>query len=219
MEYNVRKYDVKDRAKVRWICCETGFMGDPMEVFFEGRDIFADTWSKYWTDYEPESSLVAEVDGVAVGYLLGCLDTDKQEKIFHQNIQSSLLRQTLTSPFFLHAKNWRYIRRVVRSWRRGEFNDPMKQVIAEYPAHLHTNIAPPEFRGKGMGKSLMAAYLEFLRAHQVKGVHLVTTSKNKMALSLYYRTGFKKLFAGPLTCYDHVWSEPLEKICLAMRLD
>jgi len=219
MQYTIRKYEAKDRKVVRWICCETGFMGDPMEVYFEGREIFADTWSRYWTDYELESAFVGEVDGVVVGYILGCLDSEKQEKIFKEKIQPSLYRQAFFSTFFLHWKNLRYMRRVVRSWRRGEFNDPMKQVIADYPAHLHTNIAPAEFRGKGMGKALMTAYLDYLRGHKIKGVHLVTTSRSKMALGLYYHMGFQKLFSGPLTCYDHVTSEPMEKICLAMKLD
>jgi GNAT superfamily N-acetyltransferase len=218
MEYTIRKYEQRDRKVVRWICCETGFMGDPMEVYFEGREIFADTWTRYWTDYEPESSFVAEADGKVVGYILGCLDTERQERILKEKIQPSLYKQAFSSTFFLHLKNWRYMRRVVRSWRRGEFNDDMKAVIADYPAHLHTNIAPAEFRGQGMGKALMNAYFDYLRANKAKGVHLVTTSRNKIALGLYFHMGFKKLFSGPLTCYDHVTSEPLEKICLAMKL-
>jgi len=218
MKHLLRKYEPKDRERVRWICCETGFMGGPMEVYFEGREVFADMWTKYWTDYEPESALVAEVDGKVVGYLLGCLDTDRQEKIFTQEIQGKLLRDFFVRGDCLSSKNWRYIRRVVRSWRRGEFHDPMKTVKAEYPAHLHTNIAPAEFRGQGMGKALMKAHLAYLGEHKVKGVHLVTTSRNQMALGLYYHMGFKDLFRGPLTCYDHILSEPLEKICLGLKL-
>jgi len=194
-------------------------MGEPVEAYFEGRELFADMWTKYWTDYEPESALVAEVEGQVVGYLLGCLDTDRQEKIFAREIQPKLVRDFFIQGNFLSSKNWRYLRRVVRSYRRGEFHDPMKMVKSLYPAHLHTNIAPAEFRGQGLGKALMQAYLAYLGGHKVKGVHLVTTSRNRAALGLYYRMGFKELFRGPLTCYDHVLSEPLEKIGLGLKLE
>ena len=162
---------------------------------------------------------MAEVDGLVVGYLLGCLDTERQERIFTQKIQGKLLRDYFTKGVFFSWQNWRYIRRVARSWRRGEFNDPMSKVKPEYPAHLHTNIAPPEYRGKGMGKALMEAYFAYLRENKIRGVHLVTSSRNKIALKLYYRMGFKDLFRGPLTCYDHVTSEPMKKIGLGLKLN
>ena len=91
-------------------------------------------------------------------------------------------------------------------------------VNSEYPAHLHTNIAPAEFRGKGIGKGLMLAYLDYLKEHKSPGVHLVTTSRNRQALRLYYYMGFKDIFCGPLTCYDHIISEPIEKIGLGLKL-
>jgi len=218
MDFKIRKYEPRDRDKVRWICCETGFMGDPVEIYFIGRELFADMWTRYWTDYEPEGAFVAEVDRQVVGYVFGALDTDRQEKIFEREILPQILRGFALKGAWLHFKNWQYLRRVARSRRRGEFNDPMRQVKADYPAHLHTNIAPPEYRGKGIGKALMNVYLNYLRERGIKGVHLVTTSRNKMALALYYRMGFKDLFRGPLTCYDHLLDEPLEKIGLGLKL-
>lgn len=219
MEFKVRKYEPKDRERVRWICCETGFMGDPMEIYFHGRELFADMWTRYWTDCEPESAFVAEVNHQVVGYVMGALDTDRQEKIFDKEILPGLALNFFLKGACLHFQNWRYLRRVARSKRRGEFNDPMKQIMPEYPAHLHTNIAPREFRGKGIGKALLNTYLDYLRQHKVKGVHLVTTSRNQMALGLYYHMGFKDLFRGPLTCYDHVLDGPLEKIGMGLKLE
>jgi len=219
MRFEIRKYEPEDRDQVRWICCETGFMGEPVEAYFFGREIFADVWTQYWTDFEPESCFVAEVDGKVIGYLLGCLDTARQERIFQTQIMLKIQLKALTSSFFFHKKNWRFFFQVYRSYRRGEFNEPKNQLYSDYPAHLHTNIAPEEFRGKGIGKALLLAYLEYLKAHKSKGVHLVTTSRNRLALNLYYQTGFKNLFRTPLTCYDHILSEPLEKITLSLRLN
>jgi ribosomal protein S18 acetylase RimI-like enzyme len=149
--------------------------------------------------------------------LLGCLDTAKQERIFRERIQPKLFNTALRTGVFFHFKNWRYLYRVARSGRRGEFNEPRERVHAEYPAHLHTNIAPAEYRGKGMGKALMLEYFKYLRERRSPGVHLVTTSRNRLALKLYYGMGFKDLFRDPLTCYDHVPDEPLEKIGMGLK--
>ncbi len=203
---------------MRWICCETGFMGEPIEIFFMGREIFADIWTTYWTDYEPESCFVAEADGRVVGYLLGCVDTFRQERVFKEEIQPKIFRKALLSGFFLHRKNWQFVFRSIRSWLKGEFKAPMKRIIKEYPAHLHINIAPPEYRGKGIGKALMLRYFDYLKGRGVRAVHLVTTSRNKRALGLYYHLGFSELFRSPLTLYEHIVNEPIEKIIMGLKL-
>jgi len=218
MDFEIRKYESGDRERVRWICCETGFMGEPVEKFLLGREIFADTRTLYWTDFEPESSFVAEVEGKVVGYLLGCLDTLRQREIFAEKIRPGIIRKSLLSSFFFRGRNWQYLLRVIRSWMRGEFRGSMKKFLVEYPAHLHTNIAPAEFRGRGIGKALIQAYLDYLRERRSKGVHLVTTSMNHAALKLYYGMGFKDLSRSRLTCYDHIIAEPLEKIVMGLKL-
>lgn len=207
LDYSVRSYMPGDRDAVRYICSETGFMGDAQEVFFEGRDVFADMWSSYWIDYEPESTFVAELDGRVVGYMLGCTDTDRYERVFAKEIGPKLLRKALRQGVFIRRKNLVYIAKVIRSHRRGEFRAPMSKIKAEYPAHLHNNIADPWLRGRGMGKAMMNAYLDYLRDRGVKGVHLGTTSYNKQAVPFYLSCGFEEIWRHRLTCYDHIIKE------------
>jgi hypothetical protein len=57
---------------VRRICCETGFSGDPVDPLFSDRDVFADFFTRYYTDWEPETALVVERKGEVVGYMIGC---------------------------------------------------------------------------------------------------------------------------------------------------
>ena len=38
----IRYYRAEDRAQVRQICAETGFLGDPVDPLFEDRELFAD---------------------------------------------------------------------------------------------------------------------------------------------------------------------------------
>jgi len=190
-----------------------------MEKVVEDREVFADMWSAYWTDREPESALVAELGGRAVGYLLGCLDTDRQEKIFNSEMARPLFWKAARRGFFLRGKNPGYIYRMVRSLRRGEFKAPMPEIKAEYPAHLHMNIADPGLRGRGIGQALLRAYLDYLRGHGSKGLHLGTTSHNKQAVPFYLASGFKEIFRSRITCYDHVAPDPpVYLLYFAMKL-
>ena len=73
MSIHIRPYSHGDRESIRHICCETGFSGDPVDLLFQDRDVFADFLTRYYTDWEPESTFILEDDGQVVGYLTGCL--------------------------------------------------------------------------------------------------------------------------------------------------
>ena len=72
---DVRAYLPADRDAVRDISFRTGFMGESAARFWQHADSWADVWTSYYTDREPESLSVAMIDETVVGYLAGCLDT------------------------------------------------------------------------------------------------------------------------------------------------
>ena len=59
----IRSYRASDREAVRKLCCDTGFLGDPINPVYEDRQLFADFLTAYYTDHEPESCFLLEVDG------------------------------------------------------------------------------------------------------------------------------------------------------------
>ncbi|MCX5671278.1 MAG: DUF503 family protein, partial [Planctomycetota bacterium] len=69
-------------------------------------------------------------------------------------------------------KDKRHVIKGLRERLRHEFNAPLNDIIAAYPAHLHTNIGDPAMRGLGLGGHMMRALLDYLRQNGVKGVHL-----------------------------------------------
>src|SRR5437868_15380320 len=69
--FTIRSYRKTDRDAVRKLCCQTGFLGMPIDPVYEDRQLFADFFTTYYTDWEPESSFVVEIDGQIRGYLLG----------------------------------------------------------------------------------------------------------------------------------------------------
>src|SRR5438874_2917124 len=69
--FTIRSYRDSDRAAVRRLCCQTGFLGHPIDPVYEDRELFADFLTTYYTDHEPESCFLLELDGGIRGYLLG----------------------------------------------------------------------------------------------------------------------------------------------------
>ncbi len=203
-----RSYRPNDRERVRWICSETGFIGRPQENVFIGREIFADLWSSYWTDREPQSAFVAEVEGRVEGYILGCLDTKKQMAAWNKSILPRAAARMLRYSWWRHPLNRRFVRAYAGSARRGEFKVPYNEILPVFPAHLHTNIADPGLRGQGVGKAMMTALFDYLKDNGIKGVHLGTTSHNREAVPFYEHMGFKTHTRIHCTMYDHAIDDP-----------
>ncbi len=60
---------------MRQICCDTADAEKPVENFFPDREVFADLLTDYYTEFEPQSTFVADNGGEVVGYTTGCPDT------------------------------------------------------------------------------------------------------------------------------------------------
>ena len=54
----VRRYTSADRTAVREVCCQTGFLGQPIDPVFEDRDLFADFFTDYYLRCEPDAAFV-----------------------------------------------------------------------------------------------------------------------------------------------------------------
>jgi len=72
----IRKLEPRDRAAVRDICCRTAFRNAGSDKFFEDREIHADYWTSYYTDYHPQESWVIERGTEVIGYFFGASDYD-----------------------------------------------------------------------------------------------------------------------------------------------
>ena len=57
---------------------------------------------------------------------------------------------------------------------------------------LHDIIVDPEHRGRGVGRLLLGAMLEFFRSREVPRVVLSTAERNEAAQRLFARTGFRR---------------------------
>ena len=169
----VRVYQRGDSHAVRRICCETALYGQPIDSVFGDREFVADALVWYYTEFEPESLFVAQVDGRVVGYLTGCMDTTRFESFFVQRVIPRLLVHSLKSGHWFRRTFWSLVCADLKAMRR--WVPIRKGVIAAYPAHCHLNLEG-EFRHAGAGSALLAAFLERLKALKVSGIHIATAT-------------------------------------------
>jgi len=185
----VRPYRAGDRAQLREIAFETGYMGESPAWYWRDAPSFADAWTGYYTDREPESAFVAADGDAVVGYLVGCADTARAPSataaILRQLVGRQLLVRPGTAGFFWRAM-WDSLRD--RGVPSAELSDP------RWPAHLHINLLPAA-RGHGAGRGLIDAWLGRLRQLGVPGCHLGTLAENTHAIRFFESVGFARLGA------------------------
>jgi len=192
----VRAYAAGDREQVREICHLTGYMGESAEWFWQDRESFADMFSGYYTDREPESASVVEVDGVVSGYLLGCVDSSRAwnpgtvagRHILRRGI--AFRRGTAGTVWRTVGDGLATIARTRHALDELEFSDP------RYPAHLHIDLLPAA-RGQGAGAQLMRRWLDRLRSVGVTGCHLQTMAENTSAIAFFTACGFTPIGGQP----------------------
>ena len=82
----IRKYIKKDEDEIIDICYDTGFFGENLKNvnMFNDKKLFGYLFSMYYLRYEMEHCFVAEdiLNNKLIGYIIGTMDTTKQEKLF-----------------------------------------------------------------------------------------------------------------------------------------
>jgi GNAT superfamily N-acetyltransferase len=207
----IRRYEQADRARVRELCCETGFLGRDITPVFEDRELFADYLTRYYTDVEPESSFVLEHHGMIKGYLLGSCHPLRQQKFSFFNNIKLFLRGMSSYPRYNKATR-DFIGWILRnSWREVP-------AAPRRSAHFHFNILP-EAQGLAHSSALMNAYLDYLRDAGVTSVYgQVVTFETRRGARVFERYGFQVLERKEITKYRNIHSEPVYLTTVLMKL-
>jgi RimJ/RimL family protein N-acetyltransferase len=214
MSQSVRLFQAGDRKALLTIGSETAFFGAPIEAFIEDRQVFEDAFFSYYTDYEPEHAWVACDDHLVVGFLTGCTDTKRHDRIFQRKILPSVFWKWLRGKYHPGMKTMKFAFALANAELRKEI---ATTDLSHYPAHLHINLLPA-WRGKGLGRGMMECYLHQLRESGVMGVHLTTTSFNQAACRLYEAVGFSLLAEHPTHMYAHLVKQSINNRCYGMKL-
>jgi ribosomal protein S18 acetylase RimI-like enzyme len=189
----IRHYQLSDQQQVLEISADTAFFGEPVEAFLDDRRLYIDAFGRYYTDHEAQYAWVAQSRVGVVGFLFGCADTDVQAKMWRAYIIRVVLFKALSGRYKLGRKTASFAWGMLMGFIRGE---QASIDLLEFPAHLQINIGNG-YRGEGLGRQLIEAYLAQLKGMNIRGVHLETTSHNEAACHLYEKIGFQMLDERP----------------------
>jgi len=198
-EIKIRKFAAKDRPAVRQIAHDTAFMGEPAALFFQGQEVIRDACSLYFTDYEPGSCFVAEINEQVVGYLIGARSKVCAEAVFNRRIALPLFFKALKDRVLFRIKNLVFIFSSLKDLLVNGIKTP--DFSRAYPATFHLNIKDG-FRGRQLGSKLIASYLNYLKQEKIAGVHLATMSER--AADFFSSEGFQQLYKGRRSYFRHI---------------
>jgi len=209
---SIRRYQLADRARVRELCCQTGFLGQDIAPVFEDRELFSDYLTRYYTDIEPDSSFVLEQEGEIKGYLLGSRLPFRQQWFSFFNNIKLFCRGMSRYPSYNRATR-DFIGWILRnSWREVP-------AVPRRSAHFHFNILP-EAQGLAHSTALMNAYLDYLRSHGVESVYgQVVTFETRRGARVFERYGFRVVERREITKYRKVHAEPVYLTTVLMNLN
>ena len=170
----IRRYRRRDRAQIRHIICATALRGRPLAAFFEDEQVLVKLFMDYYLSYEPESCFVAESEGRVVGYIVGCTDSRRYQRVvlfrYGPQLLARLLLRLVTARYRRLGTYRTLWWALVRAWREVPAAD-----LRQFPAHVHLGVAP-ELRTAGAAfyvcvVRLGDALIGDLRARGVRGLH------------------------------------------------
>ncbi len=205
----IRKYQESDREALRWICCETGFLGRPIDPIYRDRELFADLITNPYLDYEPEWTLVAECNGQVVGYLVGSVNPHFSRSLMLRGFQTAckMLTRLLTSRYTDHPRSEQFVRWV---WTKGFMEMPKHPDEA---AHLHMNFLP-SFRVGAVTLRIWKVFKQMLTTAGIDhcyGEFFSCDRRNPERV--YARYGFEFYDRSETTIFQPEISTPVSIVC------
>ena len=195
----VRFYQPEDRAAIRRICADTGFLGKPIDALFEDRELFADYLTRYYTDKEPESTLVIVQEGRVCGYLNGSRHLGRYKRFrLWDNLRlfGVGMWRYFTRPYGERTRQ--YVRWVLT--RAGKENP----LTPEGLPHFHINLLP-EARSVAGTREIIDTFLRYLGENGEKGVYgQVIAYEARRASRMFERFGFRVVDQARVTKYSHL---------------
>ncbi|GAA4018048.1 hypothetical protein GCM10022247_46860 [Allokutzneria multivorans] len=182
----IRPYRPSDFDAVHLICKATADAGVPM-TGLPDPDIVGHCFAGPYVTFEPELASVHEDEQGVAGYVIAALDSTAFEARWRAE----------WSPRFIesHPPPSVSAEPEADAWLRELLHNPSSPAAVEFPdhpSHLHIDLLA-RARGAGVGRRLLDALFDSLRAKGSPGVHLLVGQTNTAAISFYRAVGFTEL--------------------------
>ena len=209
IEYFIRPLRRSDRGSARDICVATAWMGGPGMGHVPDDWIWAEFWTRYFTDREPQNSwvLCGAGDGRVVGYLMGASDVRRFERYIPFLVPGIVLR-AIRKRLLRRPEARRAVVSMLKSIAGGEMSIP-PGLVRDYPATMHVDLLG-EARGRRYGARLYELFEGKMRSLGVAGIHGQTLSVNEPIARFCENAGFTLAARSPIHAFDHVETEPIE---------
>ncbi len=151
-----------------------------------------------WADCADRERLTPEIDAIFF--------ESSNTKTFAGAAERAAFRERWLGRYLEHEPQWAYLAiagdRSVAGYLVGSISASVQQTdggylegfapfAANYPAHLHVNLAAA-FRNRGIGRELIAAFAADAARAGAKGVHVITAAGARN-VGFYARAGFRIL--------------------------
>lgn len=212
--FHIRSYRKSDHDDICRLCCDTGYMGYPVDTFFHDRELFADLFTRPYLNHEPEWGMVVEADGKVVGYLLGSVSRYFDWFQMFSGFQTSMKMVTriLTGRYAGHPRSRQFVRWLFTAGLKEQPKHPHNA------AHMHWELHK-DYRGRGIARQMWLIYERRLREAGIRRCYGSFFSHPKRRPeAAYARFGFRVFDRCRTTLFEPEISEPVEVVCVSKDL-
>ncbi len=220
-EFLIRQYRKTDRPSVREICAETCWMGEKDLRRIPDEWIWAEFWTRYFTDIEPANAFIVEqtsektADGCVCGYLTGTVDLRRHEH-YTWRLLPGIVAHVIRRRLIRKQQSRRAIFAMLKSMLRNETAMPAA-LLRRYPATFHTNLLPCA-RGRGLGRKLLREWIQRLASLGVSGVHAQPLSINAAIQKLLVGEGFRLAASSWIRAWEHIDPQPIDVLTFVREI-
>ena len=210
---HIRHYRKSDREAFRRLCCDSGFLGGPVDPLFSDRELFADLFTRPYLEHEPGWALAAEEHGEVIGYLLGSVRPHFDLVLMQSGLRtaSRMLLRLASGRYQRHPRSRRFIVWLLTAAFREQPKHPPGA------AHLHIQI-DRRYRGRGVARRLWELYEHELRAFGTNRCYgAFFSSSKRRPEEAYARYGFEVFDRRRTTMFEPEVPELVEVVCVCKQ--
>ena len=197
----LRPYASCDIDALYAVSLATADVGADASRLYHDKQLVGSIYSAPYAALDPDLVVVAADEEGVGGFVLGAIDTVTWEERLERSWWPRLRRQ-YPAPNPEARGSWNADQRRISIIHNPE-HAPI-QVVREFPAHLHLNLAP-QLQGRGVGTRLFHAWLRLAEKHGVSAMHVGINRANVRAVAFWSKTGFRSITPPELSEGRTVW--------------
>lgn len=185
----IRQFRPLDLEALYAISLATGDKGGDASHLYEDGKLIGHIYSAPYAVLEPHLALVVEDDDGIAGFVVGTPDTES----WHSRLEAEWwpqLRREYDDPSTIPSAHWSADQR--RAFAIHHPQQPPKQVVEAYPAHLHLNLSS-RLQGCGAGALLFSEWMARASRLGITAMHVGVNRANVRAVRFWSKLGFKQL--------------------------